>query len=158
MSIKATAQISAACCALLLAACSAIPPSAGGPAPEDEREARALRTGSVSSLTREDLQHQSVTRVEELLEGRVAGVHVVRLPNGDFSLRIRGVSSLNASTEPLVVIDGMPVGPFHVSGALAALNPRDVERIDVLKDAGETAFYGMRGANGVIVIRTRRGR
>jgi TonB-dependent SusC/RagA subfamily outer membrane receptor len=96
------------------------------------------------------------SRVEELLEGRAPGVQVLHLPNGGFALRIRGLSSPSGGNDPLIVIDGTQSADGNGSGALAALNPQDVVRIEVLKDAASTAFYGMRGANGVIVITTRR--
>jgi TonB-dependent starch-binding outer membrane protein SusC len=118
---------------------------------------RADLTGSVGSVTADDIAGQKVTRVEEMIEGRFAGVHVVRTRNGGISLRIRGVSTLMGSSEPLFVIDGMPVhsGP---GTALVGINPSDIERIDILKDAGATAIYGSRGANGVVLITTKRAR
>jgi TonB-dependent starch-binding outer membrane protein SusC len=112
-------------------------------------------TGSISSLTEEDLELQRATRVEELIRDRVPGVQVTRLRNGDYSFRIRGTRSLVGNNEPLVVIDGMAIGQQVMHAALAGIAPGDVVRIDVLKDAGSTAAYGSRGANGVIVITTR---
>ena len=118
---------------------------------------RSDLTGSVGSVTAADIAGQKVTRVEEMIEGRFAGVHVVRTRNGGISLRIRGVSTLMGNSEPLFVIDGMPVhsGP---GTALVGINPSDIERIDILKDAGATAIYGSRGANGVVLITTKRAR
>lgn len=112
-------------------------------------------TGSVSSLVAEDLEMLRVSRVEELIRDRVPGVQVRRLPNGDYSFRIRGTRSLIGNNEPLVVIDGMPISTQVASAALAGITPNDVVRIDVLKDAGSTAAYGSRGSNGVILITTR---
>jgi TonB-dependent SusC/RagA subfamily outer membrane receptor len=86
----------------------------------------------------------------------VPGLTVIRLPNGDISLRIRGDRSFQGDNEPLLVIDGRPVRG-DIGAALAGLAPRDIERIDVLKDAGSTAIYGSQGANGVIIITTKRG-
>ena len=120
----------------------------------DTRE-RAEITASVGSITAEEIAGQKVTRVEEMIQGRFAGVHVVRLPNGQMSLRVRGTSTFLGSSEPLVVIDGMPV---HGSNALTGINPHDIARIDILKDAGATSIYGSRGANGVVIITTKRGR
>jgi TonB-dependent SusC/RagA subfamily outer membrane receptor len=99
-----------------------------------------------------------VTRVEEMLRG-VAGLEVTRLSNGGYQIRIRGQRSIRgnpADDDPLIVIDGVPAstGP----AALADLAPQDIARIDVLKDAGATSQYGSRGANGVIVITTKRAR
>lgn len=112
-------------------------------------------TGSVGSLAPADLEHERVSRVADLIEGRIAGVVVQRLPNGDYSFRIRGTRSLIGNNEPLLVVDGMAVSPPGMQAALAGLAPRDIVRIDVLKDAGSTAAYGSRGANGVILITTR---
>ena len=97
-----------------------------------------------------------VGRVEELLMGRVAGLEVMRDASGDYRLRIRGQRSLLGGDEPLVLVDGMPIGAGGLSRALTGVSPSDVARIEVLKDAGATAFYGLRGANGVILITTRR--
>jgi TonB-dependent SusC/RagA subfamily outer membrane receptor len=100
-----------------------------------------------------------VARVEELLRARVPGLEVLRLPNGDYTLRIRGQRGLRGATadeEPLLVIDDMPVPSGSIGATLAGLAPRDIARIDVLKDAAATAIYGARGANGVIIIKTQR--
>jgi TonB-dependent starch-binding outer membrane protein SusC len=98
---------------------------------------------------------QNAARVEELFAGRFAGVVVTRIPGG-ISVRIRGGSTITGSNEPLYVIDGMPIDPGP-GGALVGINPADIEKIEVLKDIGSTAMYGSRGANGVILIRTKRG-
>ena len=112
-------------------------------------------TGSISSLTAEELQDLRVSRVEELIRDRLPGVQVTRLPSGDYSFRIRGARSLMGSNEPLLVIDGVPVNASVMQAALANLAPQQIARIDVLKDAGSTAAYGARGSNGVILITTR---
>lgn len=112
-------------------------------------------TGSVSSLSGDELRSQRVGRVEELMRDRVPGMQVIRRANGDYSFRIRGTRSLLGNNEPLVVINGMAVSAASMSLALAGIMPLDVVRIDVLKDAGSTAAYGSRGANGVISITTR---
>jgi TonB-dependent SusC/RagA subfamily outer membrane receptor len=114
-------------------------------------------TGSTSSLNEESIQEMQVGRVEQLLEGRVPGLDVIRT-GGGYALRIRGVGSILGSNEPLVIIDGMSVQSFGAGAGLGWINPRDIERIDVLKDASSTAIYGSRGANGVIVITTKRPR
>lgn len=113
--------------------------------------------GSTSSLDAERIRNLRVGRVEQLLEGRIPGLQVISTGRG-YALRIRGVGSLLASNEPLVVVDGMPVQAFGTPGGLGWINPADIERIDVLKDASSTAIYGSRGANGVILITTRRPR
>ena len=113
---------------------------------------------SVSTVTREDVESMRVGRIEELLMGRVPGLTVMRTPNGGYSLRIRGRSSFYGNDEPLIVIDGMPIRQGGASNALMPLDPGDVARVDVLKDAGATAAYGVQGGNGVVLITTRRGR
>lgn len=113
-------------------------------------------TGAVSSVSGDALyEGRGFTRVEEMIRDRVPGVDVRRLPDGDYALRVRGTRSLIGSNEPLLVVDGMPVSPSVMRMALATINPGEVIRIDVLKDAGSTAAYGSRGANGVILITTR---
>lgn len=112
-------------------------------------------TGSVSSLKADDLAKVRYATLGEMLEGRVPGVSVIRRGDGGFSVRIRGVTSIIGSNEPLIVVDGLPLHPAGASRALATINPRDVQRIDVLKGS-EAAIYGSRGANGVLVITTHR--
>jgi len=129
-------------------------------------------TGSVASITGEDIKKIPVTSFDQALQGRAAGVQVTQLsgkPGAETSIRIRGTSSINAGNEPLYVIDGMLVssdggdlttgaqrGPRI--GALSSINPSDIESIEILKDASSTAIYGSRGANGVVLITTKRGR
>ncbi len=100
---------------------------------------------------------QPVAHAEELLAGRFPGVEIIPLASGDISVRIRGATSIMGSNEPLFVIDGMEISPGP-GGALVGINPADIATIQVLKDVGSTALYGVRGANGVIVITTKRGR
>ena len=99
--------------------------------------------------------------MEDLLVGRVPGLQVLPLGNGHYTLRIRGQRALSGDPtagEPLLVIDGIPAPRGSASQVLAGIAPRDVARIDVLKDASAAGLYGSRGANGVIVITTRRAR
>jgi TonB-dependent outer membrane receptor, SusC/RagA subfamily, signature region len=84
----------------------------------------------------------------------VAGVTVTRTADGGISVRIRGQSSIYGNTEPLFVIDGLPIQPGP-GGSLLGINPHDIASIEVLKDAASMAFYGVRGANGVILIKTK---
>jgi TonB-dependent SusC/RagA subfamily outer membrane receptor len=114
-------------------------------------------TGAVQTVRSEEWEGTQARTVEELLQGRVAGVQVFRNAAGGISVRIRGTGSIMGNNEPLYVIDGMPVMAGR-SGALVGINPHDIERIDVLKDAGSTAIYGSRGANGVILVTTKRAR
>jgi TonB-dependent SusC/RagA subfamily outer membrane receptor len=115
--------------------------------------ARHLTT-AVSSVVVDRREAATHGHVEELLEGRMPGVDVVR-QGGGFRVLIRGMGSITGNSEPLYVVDGLPLtsGP----GGMLGISPNDVARIDVLKDAGSTAIYGSRGANGVILITTRRG-
>jgi TonB-dependent SusC/RagA subfamily outer membrane receptor len=92
-------------------------------------------------------------RMEDLLVGRLAGVQVLSVPGG-VVVRIRGASTLMGVQEPLYVVDGMPIEPGP--GGLLAISPGDIATIEVLKDAASTSYYGVRGANGVVIIRTRR--
>lgn len=108
-------------------------------------------TGAVTSIRVEELGRE-VTSFEDLFMG-VPGVTVRRLSNGGISLRIRGSSSFSSDGEPLYVINGVMIRAAP-GQALMGLSPRDVTRIDVLKDAGATAIYGSRGANGVVLIFT----
>jgi TonB-dependent starch-binding outer membrane protein SusC len=115
---------------------------------------RGEATGGTTSLSGEELTAQRVNNVEELLDGRVPGLLVTRT-GGALSVRVRGVRSFLGNNEPLVVIDGIPMNAPTVSQALSGLAPQSVARIDVLKDAGSTAAFGSRGANGVILVTTK---
>jgi TonB-dependent SusC/RagA subfamily outer membrane receptor len=113
-------------------------------------------TGSVSTVDVEKaMKDEPTTNVADMLRGRIAGVIVSEAPGGGIQVRIRGATSLMGSNEPLYVVDGMPVEADR-NGTLSHVNPRDVESISVLKDASATAIYGTRGANGVIIIKTKR--
>ena len=107
-----------------------------------------------TSATEKDWQGQSVTHVEELFVGRFPGVTVTRVPGG-IAVRIREGSTVMGSGEPLFVIDGQTIeaGP---GGALLGINPADIQKIEVLKDIGSTAQYGVRGGNGVVLITTKK--
>jgi len=107
------------------------------------------------SVTAQDAQRTPTESVEKMLEGRFPGVVVQRSPEGGLMIRMSGASSLYGSNAPLYVIDGVPVeaGP---NGDLVGLNPYDIQSIRVLKDPANTSMYGVRGANGVIVIKTKR--
>lgn len=129
-------------------------------------------TGSVSSISGEDLLRTAPTSLDQALQGRAAGVQVTQVsgrPGGETSIRIRGSSSINAGNEPLYVIDGMLItsdnSQTNAGGTagsslngLSAINPSDIESIEILKDASATAMYGSRGANGVVLITTKRGK
>jgi TonB-dependent SusC/RagA subfamily outer membrane receptor len=114
----------------------------------------AAAAGSGGVVTDDQVRDVKVVRAEELLRGRFPGVEVIPIPGGGISVRIRGATSVNLSTEPLFVVDGVPINA-EPGGALKWLDPQDVAKIEVLKDIGSTAFYGVRGANGVILITTK---
>lgn len=108
-----------------------------------------------ATVTAEDIQRTPNVPIEKLLMSRVPGIWVTRTPDGGIAIRIRGATSVHGSNEPLYVIDGIPIQPGP-NGALTGINPYDIDTIDVLKDAASTAEYGVRGANGVIVIKMKR--
>jgi TonB-dependent SusC/RagA subfamily outer membrane receptor len=129
--------------------------SPGTPPPGDANP----NTGAVTTIVPSETDAR-VARVEEMLRG-VPGLEVTRVANGNYQLRIRGQRSIrgNAADEnPLLVIDGIAVPNESMGAMLADLSPGDIARIEVLKDAGSTSMYGSRGANGVIVITTKRAR
>jgi TonB-dependent starch-binding outer membrane protein SusC len=132
-------------------------------------------TGAVSSITEKDFNKGVIVSPEQLMQGRVAGVQITAAsgePGGGVDIRIRGTSSIRSGNNPLFVIDGVPLAGDATSGGgadaglgssaarnpLNFLNPNDIERIDVLKDASSTAIYGSRGANGVVLITTKKGK
>ena len=121
-------------------------------------------TGSVTALKPDSKNKGLVVNAQDMLAGKVAGVSVTSdggTPGGGSNIRIRGGSSLNASNNPLIVIDGVAMdqtGIKGVSNPLALVNPQDIESFNVLKDASATAIYGSRGSNGVIIITTKKGR
>ncbi|WP_342645431.1 TonB-dependent receptor [Mucilaginibacter sp. CSA2-8R] len=142
---------------------------------------RRNNTGSVSSLTSKEIENQPVSNPLAALQGRLPGVQLTQnngLPGSGFRVQIRGIGSFNSGTLPLYLIDGVPFTLFNgsvpatdglnaygVSGAnggeispLSMINPDDIERIDVLKDADATAIYGSKGANGVVLITTKKGK
>jgi iron complex outermembrane receptor protein len=121
-------------------------------------------TGSVSAIDRKDFNQGAIQSPQQLVIGKIAGVQVTTLggaPGGDAVIRIRGGASINASNDPLVVIDGVPIDNSGTSGArgsLSMINPDDIETYTVLKDASATAIYGSRASNGVIIITTKTGK
>jgi iron complex outermembrane receptor protein len=119
-------------------------------------------TGSTTVLAAKDFNKGAIVTTENLLNGRIAGVSVNTsgAPGSGSEIRIRGGASLNASNDPLIVIDGLPIANTTTAGStsfLASLNPNTVESITVLKDASATAIYGSRASNGVILITTKKG-
>ena len=130
-------------------------------------------TGSVGSVAGDDLNRGAISSVEQALQGKTPGVMIRQTsaePGGELSVRIRGAGSITAGNEPLYVIDGVPVTTTNITGsgtaydrlqvrssALSSLNSNDIESVEVLKDASATAIYGSRGANGVVLITTKKG-
>ncbi|MDG1731238.1 MAG: TonB-dependent receptor [Algibacter sp.] len=128
-------------------------------------------TGSVSTIKSEEIDKIKTTSFEGSLASRISGVQVVSSeggPDAAFKIRVRGGTSINASNDPLYVVDGFPISGGGVSSStglgnssvspLATLDPSNIESIDILKDASATAIYGSRGANGVVIITTKKGR
>ncbi|MGL2965900.1 SusC/RagA family TonB-linked outer membrane protein [Flavobacterium sp. XGLA_31] len=132
------------------------------------------RTGSIAKITSKELEQQPVTNVLAAMQGRMAGVNITQtsgVPGGGFEIKIRGQNSLRAEgNSPLYLIDGVPysseaIGNSRttsimptVANPLSSINPSDIESIEVLKDADATAIYGSRGANGVVLITTKKGK
>lgn len=128
-------------------------------------------TGSVSSIKSDELKQLPLTSLDQGIQGRAAGVQVTNTsgaPGGAVSIRVRGGNSLMSSNEPMYVVDGFPLNGGGMANGynnsslannpLATINPSDIESIEILKDASATAVYGSRGANGVVLITTKRGK
>ncbi len=128
-------------------------------------------TGSVSTIKGDAIKEMPVTSVDQAIQSRAPGVQVTQssaAPGGGISIRVRGANSINSGSEPLYVIDGFPMYPDNgaigtggnrqSSNAMATINPNEIESIEILKDASATSIYGSRGANGVVLITTRRGK
>lgn len=121
-------------------------------------------TGAISSVGEKDFNHGVITSAEQLVNGKISGVQITNgggSPTAGATIRIRGGASLNASNDPLIVIDGVPMeigqGITGSGNPLSLINPNDIETMTVLKDASSTAIYGSRASNGVILITTKKG-
>lgn len=121
-------------------------------------------TGSISSVSSKDFNEGLISSPEQLINGKVSGVQIMSnsgSPTGGSTIRIRGGASLNASNDPLIVLDGVPLESGGISGNtgnfLSLINPADIESMTILKDASSTAIYGSRASNGVIIITTKKG-
>lgn len=131
---------------------------------------RKTLTSAIASVSAKEIENVPAASSEQLLQGRAAGVQVNSnsgTPGGGITVRIRGASSINASSEPLYVVDGIPIQSSNLSNLeiggsttspIADINPADIESMSVLKDASATAIYGARAANGVVLITTKRGK
>lgn len=131
-------------------------------------QSKKVITGAVTSVSGKDLATQPLQSFDQGLQGRVSGVNITT-PNGVLNnapvIRVRGTSSINQSSSPLIVIDGMPInsgdvsaGGFTVNNPLGDINPSDIESVEILKDASATAIYGSRAAAGVMLITTKKGK
>ena len=121
-------------------------------------------TGSVAAISEKDFNQGVISSPEELINGKIAGVQITNSggsPNGGATIRVRGGASLNASNDPLIVLDGVPMevggGVEGAGNFLSLINPNDIESMTILKDASSTAIYGSRASNGVIIITTKKG-
>lgn len=158
------APLALAIVAASLVACASGPPYLPAPTPNDVvdvgygRQEKRDVTGAVSSVDVEAAMRNAPRTVVEMIDGRFPGVEVRRSGNG-LSIHIRGERSMRkgANEEPLFVVDGVPQVAGS-GGVLTDIQPREITAIEVLKDAGATAVYGSRGANGVVLISTRRQR
>jgi TonB-dependent SusC/RagA subfamily outer membrane receptor len=135
--------IRSACCLLLaIVACNRPKSTGDPPAPHD-----------ITKITAEDIDRSPGLSLEQLLVSRVPGLSLVRSPEGHVVIKIRGTTTLMGEEEPLYVVNGIPLD--RQGGNLSAFDRRDIEYIQVLRDAASTAMYGARGANGVIVVKTK---
>ena len=150
-------------CAMTLAGCHAYPGGPVLPKPKEGEvdvgygsQSKRDVAAAVDRVEGDKLMESSPRSVSDMLVGRFAGVDVYQLANGGTSIRIRGSRSLKAEQEPLIVVDGMP--QHNGTTSLSDLNPHDIKSIEVLKDAAATTVFGSRGANGVILISTKKAR
>jgi len=138
--------------ALLLGFVSACSSGGGGKTPQTTPAPQTGKAGQ--EVTAKDISNTPTGSVEKTLEGRFPGVVLFKTPSGGIAIRIRGATSGQPLASPLYIIDGTPVDPGP-DGDLPGLNPYDIESIKVLKDAASTTMYGVRGSNGVIIIKTK---
>ena len=110
-----------------------------------------------TTVTSDDIHPAPDEPIEKVLQGRVSGVDVMTSADGGIAVRIRGQGSVNGNNEPLYILDGMAIQPGP-NGTLIGVSPTEIESIRVLKDPADLTMYGSRGANGVIVIKTKRGK
>lgn len=124
------------------------------PPVNDMPDPSPTRPLSGTTVTSEDIARSPDIPIERMLQARVPGVLITRTPDGWLSVRIRGATTINGATEPLFIIDGLPIQAGS-GGSLVGINPNDIASIEVLKDAADLAFYGVRGSNGVIIVKTK---
>jgi len=139
---EASMRLAAYVSLLVLAACS------------HQNRADRLRPVNNTIITAEDIDRAPGLSLEQLLVTRIPGLTLARAPDGHTVIHIRGISTVLGDQEPLFILNGIPLDN-PITGVLAALSPRDIEYIQVLRDGTSTAAYGSRGSNGVIVIKTK---
>ena len=124
------------------------------PSPSDMPDPSPNRPLAGTTVTSADMDQSPNQPIERVLQSKVPGVLIALTQDGWLSVRIRGATTINGETEPLYIIDGLPIqaGP---GGSLVGINPHDIASIEVLKDAASLSFYGLRAANGVIIIKTK---
>ena len=143
---------------LLLLGATALACSSSGPAAEPPAPATQAGAAQGATATAADIRQSPNEPIEQQLMKRTPGVVIGRTSSGDLTIRIRGgSSSVQGNNAPLYIVDGVPFSP-SVEGGLSGINPNDIASIRVLKDAADITMYGIRGANGVIVIKTKKAR
>jgi TonB-dependent SusC/RagA subfamily outer membrane receptor len=141
-------------CALFVGLLSGCASNNAGRPGESDKPAALNPPIAGTTITADDLDRAGNDAIEKTLAAKVPGALITRTPDGGIAIQIRGSTSLAANTQPLYVIDGLPIQPGP-GGALVGINPHDIATIEVLKDAASLSFYGLRGANGVIIIKTK---
>lgn len=139
-------------CALFVGLLSGCASNNAGRPGEADMPAPPPNSGTI--VTGDDLDRAGNDAIEKTLAAKVPGALITRTADGSIAIQIRGQTSLAANTQPLYVIDGVPIQPGP-GGALVGINPHDIATIEVLKDAASLSFYGLRGSNGVIIIKTK---
>lgn len=146
------AAVASAIALMLVSACVHHPAPRVAPGSDSAATAAGKKPNVVGA---DVIEASSGQPIEKILADRVAGVVLGRTADGTLTVRIRGANSFSADKEPLYVIDGVPITPGP-GGSLSGINPSDIASIEVLKDAVSTTMYGSRGANGVILIKTKK--
>ena len=139
----------------ILVACGGGQPQTASSPMTPAETTRTDPSTAASTVSADDISRRPGESVENILAGKVAGVLVGRNTDGTITVRMRNTTSFLGNEEPLIILDGMAFTPGS-NGALTGINPSDIESIRALKDAADLAFYGSRGANGVIVIKTKK--
>ena len=149
-----TPRVALSCALLvgLLSGCASN--NAARPGESDQPAPSPSPPNAGTTVTGDDLDRAGNDAIEKTLAAKVPGALITRTADGGIAIQIRGQSSLMANTQPLYVIDGLPIQPGP-GGALVGINPHDIATIEVLKDAASLSYYGLRGANGVIIIKTK---